>query len=149
MGQGVNGVSIFISGSTTDWLNQGDARSHSKVGPNPSNSHLCIATALLGLHEAYPSKCHKRRDTPFATWRNGENIPASYVTATLRDSAFKQGYKAESYPPTRSGMAEPRPYIGRRGILNLSPGSADGGPPPYPHTYGRATRPWQASARSC
>ena len=96
-GPHVNGVSIFISGSKTDWLNQGATRSHSKVEPGSPNSHLCVVTALLGLFDAYPAKFRKARDAPFTTWRSGEAIPASNITAILRAAAFKQGQKSEAY----------------------------------------------------
>ena len=96
-GPGVNGVSIFISGSKTDWLNQGATRSHSKVAPGPPNSQLCVVKALLDLYECFPAKFRKMRGSPFATWRNGTAIPAAYVTATLRAAAFKQGYKSDAY----------------------------------------------------
>ena len=96
-GPEVNGVSIFISGSKTDWLNQGATRSHSKVGPGSPNSHLCIVSALQGLFDVYPAKFTKAKDQPFTTWRNGQPIPGTYITATLRAAAFSQGNRTESY----------------------------------------------------
>ena len=90
-GPEVNGVSIFISGSKTDWLNQGPTRPHRKVDPGAPNSHFCIATALQGLQEVYPAKFPKARDQPFAAWRNGNPIPGSYITASLRAAAFSHG----------------------------------------------------------
>ena len=46
----VTGASILISGSKTDWPNQGSARSHSKVDMDSPHNHLCIVTALVGLY---------------------------------------------------------------------------------------------------
>ena len=56
-----------------------------------------MVTALLGLHAAFPAKFRTAKDTPFATWRNGANIPGAYITATLRAAAFKQGNCSNSY----------------------------------------------------
>ena len=96
-GPSANGVSIYISGSKTDGLNQGPARPHRKVDDNSPNPHLCVATALLKLREAYPSKFHNARDSPFATCRNGEAMPSNYATSILRAAAFKQGRDSPSY----------------------------------------------------
>ena len=96
-GGGRKRASLFISGSKTDWLNQGATRSHRKLDPEAPNKHLCVVSALQGLYQAYPDKFRMARDTPFATWRNGNNIPGQFIAATLRTAAFKHGYKAESY----------------------------------------------------
>ena len=96
-GQHVNGVSIFISGSKTDWLNEGATRSHSRVDENSPNKHICVVRALVALHSAFPAKFANKRDTPFACWRNGGAIPAPHVASIIRASIFKQGRASDSY----------------------------------------------------
>ena len=97
-GPDVNGVSIYISGPKTDWLNQGSARPRSKVDEDSPNKNLCVVTAMVGLFGAYPAKLQKSRDSPFATWRNGEAIPANHVTSILRAADFQQGQDSSAYP---------------------------------------------------
>ena len=84
----------------TDWANEGSARPNSRASQDSPNKHICVATALLGIYDAYPGKFTKARGTPFATWRNGGGgggIPPQYATSTIRADVFKAGGAAERY----------------------------------------------------
>ena len=97
-GPRVNGVCIYISGSRTDWLNQGPTRSHRKVGEDSPDKYLCAAAAVLALFGAYPAKFQNSRGAPFATWCNCVAIPANHATSILRAAALKQGHDSSAYP---------------------------------------------------
>ena len=88
-GDHVDEISIRISGSKTDWLNQGCVRSHTQVKRGAPNDDICVVSALKLLRKEFPAKFSKRRDVPFATWRDGAAIKPAAVTAILR-AAVKQ-----------------------------------------------------------
>ena len=66
-GNHVGEATIHISGSKNDWLNRGCARSHTRVSDNSPNHDICVARALIGLYEIYPSKFNNNRDGLLAT----------------------------------------------------------------------------------
>ena len=96
-GPHVDEVSVFISGSKTDWLNQGCIRSHSKIESGSPNVELCVVRALIGVFKAFPAKLRKHKDLPFATWKNGSPIPSTHVAATLRAAVFKNGNNPQAF----------------------------------------------------
>ena len=96
-GPHVDEVMVYISGSKTDWLNQGCVRSHSRVDINSPNSDICIVRALTELHALYPAKFEKGKDNCFPTWRNGEGIQPTQVTALLRAAVASGGHNPASY----------------------------------------------------
>lgn len=55
-GPHVDEVTIRISGSKTDWLNQGCVRSHTRVKSSANNRHICVVAALVDLFAIYPAK---------------------------------------------------------------------------------------------
>ena len=63
-GSKVSGVSIFISGSKTDWLNEWATRSHSAAGAESPDKHLRLVSAMVGIHEVYPAKFATKTNTP-------------------------------------------------------------------------------------
>ena len=91
-GEHVDEIMVHISGSKTDWLNQGCVRSHTQVDPASPNAHICVVKALRDLFFIYPAKFTKHLDQGFATWRNGDNIPPTSANALLRSSVAKNGH---------------------------------------------------------
>lgn len=63
----VVGGAIYISGSQTDWLNQGMARSHSIIPEHENNSHLRPVRGLLKLRRLRPVKFHRYKDKALAS----------------------------------------------------------------------------------
>ena len=93
----VDEISIFISGSKTDWLNQGMVRSHNTTPLSEPNSHLCPVRGLVKLWELAPSKFQRNTDRAFATWRSGKPIQADRLVAVLRLAVFKQGLNPNAF----------------------------------------------------
>ena len=91
-GEHVDEIMAHISGSKTDWLNQGCVRSHAQVDPSSPNAHICAVKALRGLFAIYPAKFTKHLDQGFSTWRTGDNIPPTTVNALLRSAVAKNGH---------------------------------------------------------
>ena len=106
-GAHVGEISIHISGSKTDWVNQGCVRSHTKVDPESPNADVCVVRAFIDLCNEFPAKFSKRTDAPVASWRNGDTIPADAVTALLRAAASANGNCPGAYSlhSLRSGGA--------------------------------------------
>ena len=98
---------LHISGSKTDWLNQGCVRSHTTVSFGAANADICVVRALTDIFVRYPAKFTKNRDSIFATWQNGGAIRPSYMTAILRSTVKKYGQNPAEFPPRslRSGGA--------------------------------------------
>ena len=86
----VNGIFIYISGSKTDWLNQGMARSHNLIPEGVGDSHLCPLRILIKICEISPPKFQRNADRTFATWRSGKSIKPDMVVSMLRMAAFEQ-----------------------------------------------------------
>ena len=80
-GERVGEISVRISGSKTDWVNQGCVRSHTRVSPTSPNADICVARAFVMMLREFPAKFRKRADQPLATWRNATPIPAEPVAA--------------------------------------------------------------------
>ena len=93
----VDEISIYISGSKTDWLNQGTVRSHNRIPANEPNAHLCPVRSLVRLWELAPSKFQRNTDRVFATWRSGKPIKADRFVAMLRMAVFKQGMNPSAF----------------------------------------------------
>ena len=106
-GAHVDEISVHISGSKTDRMNQGCVRSHTRVGPESPNADICVVSAFVMLFSEFPAKFSKRTHTPIATWRNGMAIPAEEVTALLRAAAASSGNSPGAYSlhSLRSGGA--------------------------------------------
>ena len=96
-GDHVGEITIHISGSKTDWLNQGCVRSHTRVNSESPNRNICVAKALVDLFDLYPAKFAKNRDDGFATWRTGEGIPPATANALLRSSVAKNEHNPLAY----------------------------------------------------
>ena len=96
-GAHVDEISIHISGSKTDWMNQGCVRSHTRVSPESPNADICVVQAFIMLFGEFPAKFGKRTDLPIASWRDGSAIPAEAVTALLRAAAAKSGNSPSAY----------------------------------------------------
>ena len=88
-GEHVDEITIQISGSKTDWLNRGCVRPHARVSDDWSNADICVARALIGLHSSYPVKFTKSRDAVFATWRIGDSIQPTQLTALIRSDVAR------------------------------------------------------------
>ena len=95
-GDRVDEITIHISGSKNDWLNQGCVRSHAKVSGDSPNSEIFAARALIELRKCYPAKFNNR-DAVLATWRNGGNINQPHITALLRAAVSKNGSDPAKY----------------------------------------------------
>ena len=95
-GDHVDEVVIHISGSKTDWLNQGCIRSHFKVSGGSQNKDVCVVRALTDLYKRYPEKFNNR-EVVFATWRNGEAIKPPHLTTLLRSAVLKNGADPSKY----------------------------------------------------
>ena len=64
-GPRVGEVTLRISGSKTDWPNQGCVMSHTKVSLGAPNADICVVRALAELFARYPAKFSKNRDSIF------------------------------------------------------------------------------------
>ena len=93
----VDEISIYISGSKTDWLNQGMVRSHNQIPLTEPNSHLCPVRSLIKLWKLAPSKFQRNTDRVFAAWRSGKSIKADRIVALLRMAVFKQGMNPSAF----------------------------------------------------
>ena len=71
----VGEISVHISGSKTDWLNQGCARSHTLVGDLEPNSDICVVRAFIAMFKEPQAKFGNSGDAPLATWRISAPIP--------------------------------------------------------------------------
>ena len=136
-GNHVDEISIHISGSKTDWLNQGCVRSHTRVSSDSPNADICVVQAYVDLFNEHPVKFTKYTDRPVASWRNGDSIPQEAVTALLRAAASANGNSPAAYSlhSLRSGGHQQciRPPM----ILTWSPGSGDGARNAFRSIYGK------------
>ena len=98
-GNHVGEISVHISGSKTDWLNQGCVRSHTRVKHDSPNADICAVQAYVDLFNEYPAKFTKNVDKPVSYWKNGSPIPAESVTALLRAAASHNGNSPTAYSP--------------------------------------------------
>ena len=96
-GKHVDEVMVHISGSQTDWLNQGCVWSHIRLATGSANQDICAARAIADLFTMFPAKFSKNRDAPLATWRNGGAIRPGHVTAKLRSAVTKNGENPSAY----------------------------------------------------
>ena len=96
-GEHVGEVSIYISGSKTDWLNQGCVRLHPIIPLGSTNADLRAARALVKLHATYPCKFHMWVEKVFPSWRAGSAIQGRALTALLRSAVFKRGLNPGAY----------------------------------------------------
>ena len=94
---GVNEISIYISGSKTDWLNQGMVRSHNLIPSSEPNSHLCPARCLIRLWELAPAKFRRNTAAVLPSWKSGTPIKPDRVVALLRSAVFKQGFNPTAF----------------------------------------------------
>ena len=113
-GDHVDEVCVYISGSNTDWLNQGCVRSHARVSPASPNADIFIAGAFVALYKEFPAKFTKYGDRPVAVWRYNFPIPPASVTALLRAAASIGGgdrseYSIHSLRPGAPGLVPSRP----------------------------------------
>ena len=93
----VDEIAIYISGSKTDWLNQGMVRSHNSIPPGATNDHLCPVKGLKRLWEICPAKFHRNNDRIFASWKSGRPIKPDSILATLRLAVFEQGMNPSAF----------------------------------------------------
>ena len=103
----VNEISIYISGSKTDWANQGMVRSHNRIPEGIENAHVCPLRSLTKLWELSPSKSQWNTVRVFATWRPGQAIKPDRVASLLRMAVFAKGLypSAVSLHALRAGGA--------------------------------------------
>ena len=94
-------ASIRISGSKTDWVNQGRIRSHTSMPACSANSDLYLARALVMLQNMCPVEFAIGIDKTLATWMRGSPIPGTSLTSLLRYAVFKRGLNPGA-PPLRS-----------------------------------------------
>ena len=80
----VDEIVAHLKGSKTDWLNQGTVRSHSALATGHPHPQLCPVRALQIIHRANPKRLAPGSRVGWATWANGDNIPATAITALLR-----------------------------------------------------------------
>ena len=97
-GAHVGEIRIHISGPKTDWLNQGCARPHARVRSDSPNAEICVARALVELHQMFPAKFTNHRDGLLAMWRNGDHIAPKHVTSLLRSTVIKNGLNPSAFP---------------------------------------------------
>ena len=64
--------------------------------PLSDNSDICIVKALLDMFVIYPVKFTKK-NTSFASWRNGGRAPPSNAAAVIRDAVAKNGQNPHAY----------------------------------------------------
>ena len=93
----VNEISIYISGSKTDWLNQGMVRSRNLIPDDVEHHHLCPVRGLIKLWKLRPSKFHRNSDCTFATWKSGKRIQQDRVVSLLRMAVFAQGLNPAAF----------------------------------------------------
>ena len=93
----VEEISIHISGSKTDYLNQGMIRSIGAIPVNEPNSHLCPVRALIRLWNIRPSKFYKNIDRTFATWSSGQPMRTEHLVSVLRMAVFSQGLNPNAF----------------------------------------------------
>ena len=96
-GPRVDEISLFISGSKTDWLNAGCIRPHTKIPEGQPNCELCVVRALCELHVVYPNKFALATGSPFAAWKGGGAITGGHITALLRSAVFRKGANPGAY----------------------------------------------------
>ena len=103
----IDEIAIYISGSKTDWMNQGMVRSHNIIPRDVPNSHLCPVRGLKSLWVISPSKFQRGNDRVFASRKSGRPIKPDRVVALLRMAVFEQGMcpTAFSLHSLRSGGA--------------------------------------------
>ena len=87
----VDEIAIYISGSKTDWLNQGMVRSHNLIPEGAENSKLSPVRSLAKLWKLCPAKFERNNERVFASWRSGKPIKPDIVLSLLRMAIFEQG----------------------------------------------------------
>ena len=96
--EGVNAVSIYISGSKTDWLNQCVIRSHNLIPSTVPNSHLRPVRSLAKQWEIRPDKFLRNNEMIFAHWKSGKPVKLDRVVSLLRMAVFEQGLNQAAFP---------------------------------------------------
>ena len=99
-GEHVGEMCVHISGSKSDWLNQGCVRSHTKVCGNSPNADICVAMAFASLFAEAPAKFRRNRDVPVAVWMYATPIQPSVVTSFLRVAVGKGAIALRDIPCT-------------------------------------------------
>ena len=125
-------ISICLSGSATDRLNQCAARPRNLIPTSVPNSNLWPVRRLAKLWKICPPKFQMNREREFATWRSGTPIKPGRVVALLRMAVSEQGLNPAAFSPhsMRSGGAtdlyrateniELVARMGRRGTSSIS-----------------------------
>ena len=103
----VDEISIYISGSETDYANRRMGRPHNVIPKNETNSILFPIIGLRRLWQLPPAKFRKYTDRAFATWFSGRPISSDRVAGVLRSDVFQQGIspRAFSLHPCALGAA--------------------------------------------
>ena len=87
----VGGISIYISGSQTDWLNQGMARPRNIIPGDECNSHLRPSLGMEELWRFRPAKFLRGEEMVFVSWMPGKPVKPDRVVSLLRMAVFQQG----------------------------------------------------------
>lgn len=107
---------MHISGSKTDWLNQGRSRAHTKVSDSSPTSDICVGREVVSLFAEFPAKFSRNRDLPVAGWGNSTPILPSAVTAFLRVDVGKGVISLRNIPALTEGRGATALYRAAREI---------------------------------
>ena len=95
--EGVNEISIYISGSKTDWLNQSMVRSHNLIPSSEPDARLCPVRGLTMFWEIRPPEFRRNTDAVFSSWKSGKPIKADRAVAMLSLAVLKQGFNHTAF----------------------------------------------------
>ena len=107
--QDVGEISIYISGSKTDWINHGMVRSHNQIPVGTTNDHLRPVKGLKRLWEINPAKFQRSNGRIYASWKSDRPIKPDRILAMLSMALFEQGMNPSAFSlhSLRAGGATP------------------------------------------
>ena len=106
----VDAIAICISGSKTDWVNQGKARSPIIIPEAETDAHSRPIRGVIKLRKTFHAMFHMEMEGAFATWMSGKSIKPDRAVSILRMDVSQQGVNPTAYSSF---------YAGRRGRSSL------------------------------